>query len=150
MGVGLAAHAISRRRPRVTIAGWVAIALGWLTWNGAILALPLIRHGSILPDWYPPAAFLGPALLVLLFIAFCAFKLRRVKRGRTVSDKMYRYAAVWTPLYSTAWCLGLAGEYPALKNAGFALAGLSIVGLIAVTTLRELYSVVEHPVGYRR
>ena len=92
----------------------------------------------------------GALALAALFVAFSVVKLRKVKRNRTAAEKLYRYAAIWTPLYATAWCFSLASEYEDLRDAGFILAGLGLLGLIGVTTLREVYAVVEHPVGYRR
>lgn len=145
-----AAHLVSRRRPRISTLGWLAIVTGSLFWVSALLAYTRIRHGALLPDWLGPTAFIGPSLLALTFALFCYVKLRRVKRNRTAAEKLYRYAAIWTPLYATAWCFSLAPTFPDLRAAGFTLAAIGILGLLGVTTLREVYAVVEHPVGYRR
>ncbi|NQY15162.1 MAG: hypothetical protein HRT81_15065, partial [Henriciella sp.] len=104
-------------------------------------------HGTLLPEWLPATTFIGPLALAALFVIFSIVKLRKVKRNRTAAEKLYRYAAIWTPLYATAWCFSLVSEYAGLRDAGFILAGLGVLGLIGVTTLREVYAVVEHPVG---
>ena len=145
-----AAHVVSRRRPRITTLGWVAIVTGTLFWIGVLLTYTRIKHGVLVPEWLTPTAFVGPLLLAFIFAAFCYVKLRKVKRNRIAAEKLSRYAAIWTPLYATAWGFSLAPTFPGLRDAGFILAGLGVLGLLGVTTLREIYAVAEHPVGYRR
>lgn len=145
-----AAHVVARRRPRVTPIGWCVIALGVALWVSIILTVTRFSNETLWPDWLSPAAFVGPLLLSGLFVGFTTLKLKNVNRGRTAAEKLSRYAAVWTPLYATAWCFSLASEFPALGDAGLVLAGIGLAGLVGVTMLREVFAVVEHPVGYRR
>lgn len=144
------AHVLARRRPRITSFGWSVIALGTLSWVALLLLYVHITHGSLTPSWFPGSTFIGPIVLGVLFAVFVYVKLRKVTKGKVAAEKLTRYAAIWTPLYATTWCFALSHAYPDLVNAGFVLAAISVLGLIGVTTLRELYAIVEHPVGYRR
>ena len=48
-------------------------------------------------------------------------------------------------LYACAWLLG-SGKW----GAGLLLAGLAVAGFLGMTILREVYGLVEQPMGYRR
>jgi hypothetical protein len=145
-----AAHAIAGRRPRISSLGFAAITLGTAFWIAALVGYSYAVSGNLKPEWLSGWAFVGPLLLAVLLVLFSFSKIRRVTRGAVAAEKLQRYAAIWTPIYATAWCLSLSGTYPALQQVGFILAGLAIVGLVAVTALREVFAIVEHPVGYRR
>lgn len=139
------AHALGRRRPRLTRAAIASSAAGWLFWSAVILAVGAWRMGSLWPEWVRPWAALGPAALALLFVPVAFSKARRAKSEAMAADKIGRYGALWLALHNAAWMLGQG----ALDEAAL-LGALAFVGFLGMTVLREIYGVIEKPLGYRR
>lgn len=148
--VAALAHVAARKVPRITPrAAWAALA-GWLVWSLALLALgwwrsaPAAGPRTLWPASLDPAAALWPTLLAIGFLAFVLRKLRTVGQGPRASEKIWRYGSLWLPLYGCAWMLG-AGH----ANATIILASLALAGFLGMTVLRELYGLLEQPVGFR-
>lgn len=97
------------------------------------------------PDWVPPTAAIAPACLVVAFIALVARRVRKLGVGPRAAEKVSRYGALWLALYGCAWLFG-AGHI----REGLIMSALALGGILGMTALRELYGLIEHPVGYRR
>lgn len=143
--VGMMTHSISNRRPALD-AGAIAIAAGgWLVWVGVFAFAGTVRSGELWPG-VVPAMVLPVQMLLLGGFGVVAWRKslntsNRVRRA----EKIRRYGSLWQPLYGTVWCLA-AGLY----REAAVLGGLAAIGFLSLTFLRELYSLIEQPVGYRR
>ncbi len=141
-------HAMARKVPRLSRRAIVVAALGWLFWSVLLISLGWERDPpprSFWPEWVSPSTVAYPAALALVFILAAWRRIHLLGPGPRAAEKVARYGALWLPLYACAWLFG-TGHH----RAGAILAGLTAIGLIGMTVLRELYALVEHPVGYRR
>jgi 4-hydroxybenzoate polyprenyltransferase len=145
LAVGAFTHHLAGRRPTLNRQTLVLAVLGWLFWSMVLAGLSIYRNGSLWPDFVPGSAAIAPALLAGLYLLFAFSKMRSTRSASKAADKVQRYGALWLPMYAAAWCFGAGLLWP-----GVTLALLSIIGLLGMTILRELYSLVEHPIGYRR
>lgn len=150
--VAAATHVLARKVPPLSTRAAVLALLGWMSWSALILGVGWARSAEggeglrrLWPDWVPPTAAVGPAVLGIVFLVLAARRMRQFGFGPRAADKIYRYGSLWLTLYAVAWMLG-AGR---LHEAGV-LGVLAVVGFLTMTTLRELYGLAEQPVGYRR
>lgn len=149
--VGAITHRLAGRRPSLTPITYTVAALGWAFWSLVLLAVGSFRADGLWPEFVPGWAPLMPAGLVVLFVLFVTSKLRRVRSRTVAAEKVQRYGSLWMPLYAIAWCVPLWSQPGAeLRPATAVLSALAIFGLLGMTVLRELYSLAEHPVGFRR
>lgn len=145
LAVGAFTHHLAGRRPQLNGRTLLLASTGWAFWTVVLAVLSYVRNGSLWPDFVPGSAAIAPALLAGLYLLFAFSKLRSTRSSTKAADKVQRYGALWLTMYAAAWAFG-AG----LLGPGIALAGLCVLGLLGMTILRELYSLVEHPIGYRR
>jgi 4-hydroxybenzoate polyprenyltransferase len=149
--VGAMTHRLAGRRPRLTPLAVTAAALGWVFWSGVLFGVAWMRLGGLWPGFVPIWAPIVPAALVLVFAAFVRVKLSRVRSRGLAAEKVQRYGSLWMPLYAIAWCLPMwNADGASMQAATIALTALAVLGLLGMTLLRELYSLAEHPVGFRR
>ncbi|MBC7771894.1 MAG: hypothetical protein H7210_05325, partial [Pyrinomonadaceae bacterium] len=66
-------------------------------------------------------------------------------KGARAGEKIARYGSLWLALYACSWLIGQG-----YKNESIIMGILTASGFIGMTVLRELYSLLEQPVGYRR
>jgi hypothetical protein len=146
--VRLAAHALGRRMPRLSARGGVLLLIAWLGGSAALAALSVARNGGtpegVWPGSLSPSAAIAPAVLLLLF-GLAVWRVA-VKRGpgARAEDRSLRYGSLWMPLYNAAWLFGAGHE-----REGLVMLGIAAAGPIAIGLVRELYGLVEHPLGYR-
>ena len=152
LAAGAITHTLARRRPTLRKLPVAIAVLGWAFWSAALFTTAQLRHGTIWPEFVPPRAAVVPAILFAAFFFFLRIKIRNARSPDVAADKVHRYAALWMPLYAVAWCLGTMGESPSaeLLPASIALGVLAAAGALGMTLLRELYSLAEHPIGFRR
>ncbi len=143
--VGAITHKLGGRRPLLSRRAIVLAVTGWIFWSAVLLTLGEHRTGAWWPDWVDPRAALWVGLLVLAFIAFALWKIKTSSNARRASERLSRYGSLWLALYNTAWLAG-AG----LQREAIILGVLAIAGLAGMTALREIYGVIEQPLGYRR
>lgn len=143
--LGAITHRLGQKRPVLTRSVLITAAAGWAFWTGVLLYVGLIRAGTWWPQWVAPQAAIVPIALAAIFVIFAWNKSRMTKDPRRGAEKLRRYGALWVTLYATGWLIGQGYFY-----AGLYLAGLSLVGLLGMTVLREVYGLIEQPVGYRR
>lgn len=146
--VGGVTHVIGRKVPAVSRRAAMAAVAGWAFWTCVMLSAGWWRgrgHGGLWPDWVNPLAAIGPVVLLGLF-AFTAWRKVHV-HGRTAraADKVARYGALWQALFAVAWLWGQGYTKETLI-----IGVLTGIGFLGMTVLRELYGLVEQPVGYRR
>jgi hypothetical protein len=142
------AHRMARKVPRISRRATLAAFLGWVFWSGAILWLQWRRAGGddpLWPDWVPRWAWVWPATFALLYILVAWRKVLRYGPGPRAAEKIERYGALWLSLYACAWLFGADHV-----QAGMIILVLAAGGLVGMTILRELYGLLEQPVGYRR
>lgn len=146
------AHAAARKVPRITPRALLAAVAGWAFWSLVLLGLGWWRsatpHGtgarSVWPAWLDIGAALWPAGLWVLFLVLMLRKMRTIGNGPRASDKVWRYGSLWLPLYGCGWMIG-AGHH----GAAIILGALALAGVLGMTVLRELYGLLEQPVGFR-
>ncbi len=143
--VGAVTHKLGGRRPLVSRRAVVLAVTGWLFWSVVLLWLGRMHAGEWWPSWVPARSALWIAILAIAFVAFAMWKRKTSTNARRASERLSRYGSLWLALYNTAWLAG-AGE----QREAIILAVLAVIGLVGMTALRELYGVIEQPLGYRR
>ena len=143
--VELLAHRLADKRPRLDGRALFVAGAGCGAWTLVMLAVGNERMEAWWPDevslWTIPAQF----LLLIGFVFVARRKSARTRSQTRAAEKARRYGALWQPLYALGWLTG-AG----LFDEAAILAILAGVGFLALTFLREIYSLIEQPVGYRR
>lgn len=148
--VGLVYMLTSARAPKRGRVFFFA-ALGWLFWSGVLLWVGARRSGEgalvwgVWPGWVWGWAWVGPAVLGGMYVLVVRGKIRKSADGWRAADKVQRYGALWLTLYATAWMIAVRHVEEAMV-----LGGLAVAGFLGMTVLREVYGLVEQPVGYRR
>jgi hypothetical protein len=146
LAVGLITHRMGRKVPRLSRRAVVAAGIGWLFWSIVIWSTQWERaDGELWPRWVTPWAAVWPLLLGGAFALAAWERVRRFGYGARAAEKINRYGSLWLALYACAWLLG-SGKW----GAGWLLAGLAVLGFLGMTVLRELYGLMEQPMGYRR
>lgn len=143
--LGAVAHRVSGRRPLLTGPMLAAAGAGWVFWSAALLWLGRRRVSTWWPDWVAWDAAVWVGVLAAVFVVVGWWKCQRAGSGRRAAEKLQRYGALWLTLYAAAWLASAD-----LRAEALILGGLAAVGFAGMTVLREVYSLVEHPVGYRR
>lgn len=143
--VGAVTHRLGGRRPLLSRRAIALAVTGWLFWSAVLLWMGRSRSGAWWPDWVDPGAALWVGILAVAFVAFALWKLKTSANARRASERLSRYGSLWLALYNTAWLAG-AGE----QREALILGAVALAGLVGMTTLRELYGVIEQPLGYRR
>ncbi len=145
LALGAVTHLLARKRPVLTPQMLGLAATGWLFWSGVLLYVGWRRAGTLWPEWVSPIAAVGPGLLAAGFAVFVWNKVRVTADPARAAEKIRRYGSLWVALYATAWMVGQG----LLIEAGL-LAGLAAIGVLGLTVLREVYGLVEQPIGFRR
>lgn len=143
--VGGAAHLLADKRPQLALSAKAGAAVGWGFWCAVLLAIGTYRTGSLWPEWVPLQAGLGALTMATLFVVFAWQKIRNAGSGAKAAAKLERYGAWWLSLYGVVW-LGAVGAWDEATIMGV----LALVGFIGMTALREVYGLIEQPVGFRR
>lgn len=145
LAVGAITHRLADRRPALSGMTLVVAGAGWVFWSCVVLGFGWYRTGSLWPAEVDPKALLWIGALVVGFIAIAWWKWRTSRSGRRAADRIQRYGLWWLTLYAIVWLWSAGYGTPA------AIMGLvAAIGLLMMTTLRELYSLLEHPVGWRK
>lgn len=142
---GLAQH-LGRRSPPISKRAVLFAFSGWAVCSLGLLALAWVRRSDdgFWPDYVPTTAALYPLGFVILFAMMVYRRYKKVGTGPALGEKISRYGAIWPALYACGWFAGAELWY-----ACIIMSILTIVGFVVMTVLRELYSLIEHPVGYR-
>lgn len=138
-------HYLGMKRPALSARMVIGVVTGWLLWSGVLLWVGRARSGALWPEWVSPWAGMAPLLLAGAFVLIVVAKIRSAGRTARAGEKVQRYGALWLTLYSAAWLLGHGR-----LEAALLLMGLAIGGLVGMTVLRELFALIEQPIGYRR
>ncbi len=140
------AQYLGRRSPPISRRAAIFAVAGWGVCSLMLLALAWDRKGTdgLWPNAVPMTALLYPAACVILFALFIYRRTKRHGTGPQLGERITRYGAIWPTLYAIAWLLG-AGH----QKAALLMTGLSAIGFLSMTVLREFYSIIEEPVGYR-
>jgi hypothetical protein len=140
-------HAVGKRSPRLTVRSaitavilWLLISIGgglWAWWRSPL-------QGPIWPDWAPLEAAIWPVAMMLGYLVLALWVVYRRGRGTRSAERLWRYGALWMPLYCAAFFFGDQAYW----NAA-AMLGIAAAGPIAIAVVREIYGLVQHPVGFR-
>lgn len=139
-------HRLADRRPRLDPAALLSAAVGWLFWTATLAWLQHDRTGTLWPEWVSLNSLAIVAGLALIFAGFAWAKSNR--KGATAeraAARLQRYGSLWLPLYAVGWSLG-----EGLIAESIILISLALAGVIGMTLLREVFSLVEEPPGFRR
>jgi len=142
---GLAGH-LGRRSPPISKRAVIFALIGWAMCSLILLVLAISRMGEygLWPAYVPITAGLYPLGFMGIFALMIHRRYKKVGMGPALGEKVSRYGAIWPALYACGWLAG-SGLWTAF---GYMVA-LTTTGFIVMTVLRELYSLIEHPVGYR-
>jgi 4-hydroxybenzoate polyprenyltransferase len=143
--VATAAHIYGRKVPLISRRAAATAVAGWAFWSAVMFFFAYRRSGTLWPEWVSPSAALGPAVLAGLFALWAWQKVRTHGRSARAAEKVSRYGALWLALYACAWMFGQG-----YTSGGFILTALTVVGFVGMTTLREIYNLIQNPLGYRR
>lgn len=143
--LGAVTHRLAQKRPRLRPPMLATAAAGAIFWSLVLLYVGYLRSDHLWPAWVAPSAATVPALLAAGFVLFAWNKARTTKDARRAADKLRRYGAFWLTLYGAGWLLGQGNTPEALI-----MLALAASGLFGMTVLKEIYGLIEHPVGYRR
>lgn len=148
LAVAAVTHFVARKVPRVSRRAIVAAIAGWVVWVALLLALGTFRNNTApgaWPVWIDPGAAILPGVCVLAFVIVATWKYRQIGGGPRAAEKIQRYGSLWLTLYGAAWLLATGA-----RTGAAVMAGLALAGFMGMTTLRELYGLLEEPIGYRR
>jgi len=145
LAVGALTHWLAGRRPSLRGATLAWAGAGWAFWSAVLLWLGWSRTETLWPAWVPATAWIPPTLLIAGYAWVAWWKGRRTRSRARAAEKAQRYGSLWLTLYATGWFIGAA-----LWTEALILGAVAAVGWIGMTVLREAYSLLEHPVGYRR
>ncbi len=140
------AQYLGRRSPPISRRAAIFAGVGWGIGSLMLLALAWDRKGTdgLWPNAVPMTALIYPSACVILFGAFIYRKTKRHGTGPKLGERISRYGAIWPTLYGVGWLFG-AGHH----QAALLMTGLSAIGFLSMTVLRELYALIDEPVGYR-
>ncbi len=140
------AQYLGRRSPPISKRAAIFAGVGWGFGSLMLLALAWDRKGTdgLWPDAVPMTALIYPGVCVGLFAIFLYRRTKRHGTGPKLGERISRYGAIWPTLYGVGWLLG-AGH----NQAAILMGGLSLLGFLSMAVLRELYDLIEQPVGYR-
>lgn len=142
---GLAQH-LGRRSPPISKRAVLFAITGWGICSLTMLSFAISRMNGegLWPNFVPMTAMLYPLGFMILFAILIIRRYKKVGTGSNLGEKISRYGAIWPALYACGWFAG-SGLWTAF---GY-MATLTVIGFLVMTVLRELYSLIEHPVGYR-
>lgn len=143
--IGALTHHLLAKRPALTPPVLSLAAAGWLFWSGVLLTVGWYRTGQLWPEAVSLSSAIAPTLLLIGFALLAWRKISKTQSRARAAEKIQRYGSLWLTLYATAWLLGENHIPEALI-----LGALAALGFLGMTTLREVYSLLEFPVGYRR
>jgi len=144
--VATALHLLEDKRPALTPRAIAALVVGWIGWSALLLGRSWWQAGE--GGFWPASLTMGGLAWPLLAVAGFAWFVRRKTRGvpaAAAAEKIRRYGSLWTCLYAVAWLLALGRMRAALGFAAFAFCGIS-----AMIAIRELTTLANRPVSYRR
>jgi hypothetical protein len=147
LAVAAATHRMSQKVPKISRRAAAATFAGWVFWSGVIAWLQWDRNlpHALWPGWVDRRAALWPAALLVIFLIVAWGKARGAGPGPRAAEKVGRYGSLWLALYTCAWLVGTGHE-----NAALILTGLATCAFLGMTVLREVYGLLEQPMGYRR
>lgn len=146
LGTAGLAHVLGRKTPPLTRRALAFAIAGWMLATITLFALATTSADPA-GAWPTAHGIGGPIACVVLAGMYAVVVLRRfrsVGRGPRLSEKIQRYGSIWLSLYACAWLFGAGYVGP-----GLIMAGLAASGIIGMVVMRELYGLIEHPVGYR-
>ena len=147
-GIHAAAHVLGRKTPPISRRAWVVTAIGWAAWSAAAFWLCTTREApapGAWPPWVSGYAWAGPAGVLAVLVLVCWRKARVLGPGPRLADKYLRYATLALSFCAVGW-MGGAGHW----REALILGVLALAGYLGMTVLRELYSLLENPIGFRR
>ncbi len=149
VGVALVRHHVGRRVPTISRRALAAIVCGWGLSVGALVWLMVRRTGGVWPAYAPVGGGVVVGVLALVFVWYVRRRLRRTGAGERAAEKVMRYGSLWMSLYALGWLVGSWLGGAALGSSAFVMALLVACGVLGMTVLREWYSLLEHPAGFR-
>ncbi len=140
------AQTLGRKSPPMSRRAWAFAISGWTFSAFILLLLAWSRRGNegLWPSTVPLSASVYPLIAVVLFIAFVLRRTKRHGTGPKLGERISRYGAIWPSFYGFGWLLG-AGY----TRSAIVMGSLTLIGLLVMTVLRELYALIDEPVGYR-
>lgn len=147
LAAGWLAHVIGRKVPRLSQRAVLFAFAGWGFWSFVMLISGWYRGrgtGGLWPEWVNPSAAIGPLALAALFALVVWRKVKHAGRGARSGEKISRYGSLWLSLYACAWLIGQG-----YQRESIIMCSLAAAGILGMTVLREMYSLLEQPVGYR-
>lgn len=146
--VAAATYTMAKKTPPISRRAVVAALCGWVFWSGVLALIAWDRAGEgegLWPSWVDPEAALWPAVLIAVFALLSWRRVQQFGAGPRAAEKIARYGALWPVLYGCGWLMG-AGR----TGGAAVMFTVAVIGYLGMSFLREVYGLVEHPIGYRR
>lgn len=141
-------HVLGRKVPVISRRAMTVAAIGWLFWSAVMFYFAWRRNrnsGGVWPDYVDPRVAIAPVALALAYAITAYRKVRLLGHSPRAAEKVTRYGTLWLSLYACAWLVGQR-----YLSDGLILGALAAAAFLGMTLLRELYGLMEHPLGYRR
>jgi hypothetical protein len=152
LAVAAAAHVLGRKVPLLSRRAAVVAVIGWAFWSGVMFYFAWLRgEGGTWPSWVDNMVAVPPLVLAGLYGIWSWRKIRLHGLSPRAAEKISRYGGLWLALYACAWMFGQAAtEGERYTTSGIILGTLTLAGFAGMTVLREVYNLLQHPLGYRR
>ncbi|MAT80932.1 MAG: hypothetical protein CMJ29_04700 [Phycisphaerae bacterium] len=137
-------HLLEDKRPRISIRSVSGIIAGWACWSALILAIRPLRGLPLWPADQSGVDLLWPCGAMLLMAGVGWWKIRTAGTGQRASERLKRYGGAWHAVYAAAWFAALQ-----LWWASLAFLILGLVGLVAMTVVREVSGLGPGKLEYR-
>lgn len=155
VAIAASVHRFEDKRPFFGGGRILLLVAAWLFWSVVLLGGGALAAQGSAGGYWPQVtrgdelAGSGPVGLVWPVLALAGFLLVvRAKvagsRGPVGAEKLRRYGAMWQAVYAAAWLLA-AG----LHAEALGMAVLAVVGLLAMTLLKEINGLSGRPIGWR-
>lgn len=152
LAVAATSHVLGRKVPLLSRRAAAVAVTGWAFWS-AVMFFFAWRRGAdgLWPPWVDPNVIFPPLTLAALFAVWSWRKVRMHGLSPRAAEKISRYGGLWLALYACAWMFGqAAADGQPYTRAGLILLTLTLAGFAGMTVLREVYNLLQHPLGYRR
>jgi hypothetical protein len=155
VAIAASVHRFEDKRPFFGPQRILSLVAAWLFWSVVLLGGGALAANGSPGGYWPQVARgdelvgSGPVGIVWPVLALGAFLLLvRAKvagqPGAIGAEKLRRYGAMWQAVYAAAWLMA-AG----LRAEALGMAVLAVVGLVAMTLLKEINGLSGRPISWR-
>ena len=155
VAIAASVHRFEDKRPYFGTKRILSLVAAWLFWSVVILGGGALAAGGSPGGFWPqvargdelvgtgPVGLVWPVLALVAFLVLVRSKIAG-SPGPVGGEKLRRYGAMWQAVYAAAWLMA-AG----LRAEALGMAVLAVLGLLAMTVLKEVNGLSGRPIGWR-